>query len=138
MSRSPTPGDARRLGDMLRGAIPNKDPSELLMPVTDEHALRQFEIEALRQITDNLRRLNEKMDKQGDDIRSIDARLIRIESNSVSASVQKLQEEVDNLQSDKDRRDGAFGLANALRVWIPVFVAMIVVIIVVLKANGKL
>jgi hypothetical protein len=110
----------------------------LMMPVEEETALRQFEIEALRQITDNLRRLNDKMDKQGDDIRAIDARLIRIESNSVSTAVTKLEAEVEVLKVDKNRRDGAFGLVEwAFKNW-PGIVAFFALIAVILAATGKL
>lgn len=43
-----------------------------------------------------------------------------------------------SLEAERARREGALGLANALRVWIPVLVALIVVVLVVLKANGKI
>lgn len=112
--------------------------AELLMPVTDEHALRQFEIEALRQITDNLKRLNEKMDKQSDDIRSIDARLIRIESNSVSASVQKLETEMESIKAERNRREGAFGLVEWLFKNWPGILGFFALVFIVLEATGRI
>jgi septal ring factor EnvC (AmiA/AmiB activator) len=108
------------------------------MPVPEDSALRQFEIEALRQITDNLRRLNDKMDKQGDDIRSMDARLIRIESNSVSAAVRKLEEEVEALKRERDRRAGAFGLFEwMVKNWAGL-VGLVLAIVLVLQATGRI
>lgn len=89
-----------------------------MMPVTDEFALRQFEIEALRQITDNLRRLNDGQEKiiegqveQGKSIHAIDTRLTRIESNSVNKKVAELELKVDALEAERDRRSGAANLA---------------------------
>jgi hypothetical protein len=127
-----------RMGDMLRGAYPVEESSELMMPVTDDHALRQFEIQALRQITDNLRRLNDRSEEQGKVLHSIDARLIRIENNKLEPSVDLLKAEVAALKQDKDRRDGAAGLVNwFLKNWVALgsFVALL---FVVLKSNGKL
>lgn len=96
------------------------------MPVSDEHALRQFEIEALRQITDNLRRMNDRLDRQAESqaeqgkvLHSIDSRLIRIESNKLEPTVEKLQQDVEELKQDKDRRDGALGLAQRLPSSVP-------------------
>lgn len=88
--------------------------SEMLMPVTDDHALRQFELEALRQITDNLKRLNDKAEKHGDVLQGIDSRLIRIESNKLDATVSALVTKVDALEAEKDRREGARGLLNII------------------------
>ncbi len=108
------------------------------MPVSDDHALRQFEIEALRQITDNLKRLNDRSEEQGRTLHSIDNRLIRIESNSVNSDVAALKEKVDGLERERDRREGALGLTNwLLRNWLSL-AGIVVVIAVVLKANGKL
>lgn len=66
--------------------------SEIFMPVTDDHALRQFEIEALRQITDNLKRLNDKMDVQSDKMNAMDVRLARIESNRIDGDVSTIRQ----------------------------------------------
>lgn len=91
------------------------------MPVSDEQALRQFEIEALRQITDNLKRLNDGQAKiidgqaeQGRSIHAIDTRLTRIESNSVNKKVAELEAKVDALEAERDRRHGASNLASVI------------------------
>lgn len=97
----------------------------LMMPVPDEHALRQFEIEALRQITDNLRRLNDGQAEQGKVLHSIDNRLTRIESATVSADVETLKTKVDALERDKDRREGAMGLATWFKDFGPWLLAII-------------
>lgn len=130
--------ETERMGETLRRGFPADVKPELMMPVTDENALRQFQIEALRQITDNLKRLNDKMDKQGDELRSIDARLIRIESNSVSASVQKLQEEVGDLRAEKFRRDGALGLFQwTFKNW-PGVIGFFALVALILKSTGRI
>lgn len=88
--------------------MPEKQtPPDLLMPVSDEHALRRFEIEALQRINDNLRLLNTGQAELVKGMHSIDIRLTRIESNSVSAEVAELKGEVDDLKEDKARRAGA-------------------------------
>ena len=131
-------GAAAEAGAALRSAFSDDGPGKLMMPVSEESALRQFEIEALRQITDNLRRLNDKMDKQSDDIRSIDARLIRIESDSVNAAVRKLEGEVEALKQDKNRRDGALGLVEwTVKNW-PGLIGLVLMIVVVLQATGTI
>ena len=93
--------------------MPDKTP-ELLMPVSDEQAIKQFEIEALRQLTDNLRRLNthaektnEALTRTNDALHAIDIRLTRIESNSVNSDVEKLKSEIESLKLDKASRSGA-------------------------------
>jgi hypothetical protein len=100
-------------------------PAEMLVPVSDDHALRQFELEALRQITDNLRRLNDKADKQGEFLQTMDGRLIRIESNKLDDTVTTLAAKVDALESDRDRRDGAIGLAKGMPGVVPWIVSLV-------------
>lgn len=85
----------------------NPKPPELLMPVSDEHALRRFEIEALQRINDNLRLLNTGQAELVKGMHSIDIRLTRIESNSVNAEVKELKEKVEELTLDKATRSGA-------------------------------
>lgn len=82
-------------------------PPELLMPVSDDHALRQFEIEALQRINDNLRLLNNGQAELVKAMHAIDLRLTRIESNSVNAEVKSLKSEVEELKLDKASRGGA-------------------------------
>jgi hypothetical protein len=110
----------------------------MLMPVSDDHALRQFEIEALRQITDNLRRLNDGQTKIVDSLHSMDARLIRIESASVSAEVAELKGKVEVLEKDHHHRLGAKGFAEWMLRYGPTLAGFLILIVVVLKANGKL
>lgn len=106
---------------------PSQRP-DLLMPVSDEHALRQFEIEALRQITDNLRRLNDGQVEQGKVLHSIDTRLVRIESNSLDSAVKLLITKVDILEADKDRRAGALGFVAWLKDFGPWLLAIMMAI----------
>ena len=107
------------------------------MPVSEDHALRQFEIEALQRINDNLRLLNNGQSKLVEGMHAIDLRLTRIESASVSAEVNELKHQVDDLKKDKYKREGALGLSDwFLRNWFSLG-SMLVVIFVVLRANGK-
>jgi hypothetical protein len=108
------------------------------MPVSDEHALRLIEIEAMRQITDNLKRLNEGQAEQTRTLHSIDLRLTKIESNSVNTKVTELATKVDALESDRDKRDGAITFGNWLLRYGPLLAAVIAIMIVVLAANDKL
>lgn len=84
------------------------------MPVSDEHALRRFEIEALQRINDNLRLLNNGQAELVKGMHAIDIRLTRIESNSVSAEVTELKHEVEDLKEDKAKRAGAVGAVEWL------------------------
>lgn len=106
------------------------------MPVSDEHAMRQFEIEALRQITDNLRRLNDGQAEQGKVLHSIDTRLVKIESNSVANKVGDLERKVDELEADRDRRAGAIGLFEWLFKHWPALVGFVLLVAIILKSNG--
>ncbi len=108
------------------------------MPVSDEHALRQFEIEALRQITDNLRRLNDKSEEQSKVLHSIDSRLIRIESNKLEPAVEELIVKVDALERDKHRRDGAISAWEwVFKNW-PGIIGFFGLIVLILGLTGKL
>lgn len=117
----------------------------MFVQLPDDQAARQFEIEALRQITDNLRRLNAHAEKTNDalertnqGLHAIDIRLTRIESNSVNVDVKELQDKVDLLERAEDRRDGAMSLTNwALRNW-PSLIGLLTIAFLVLQANGKL
>ncbi len=108
------------------------------MPVSDEHALRQFEIEALRQITDNLKRLNDGQAEQLRALHGIDNRLTRIESNSVNAKVTTLEGKVDALESDRDKRVGAIGAIEWLGKHWPLIALLVGAIMFVLRTEGKL
>lgn len=94
------------------------------MPVSEEHALKQIEIEALRQITDALKRLNERSDKQAELLVDVRERLIRIESNKVDSRVEDLERKVDELEADRNRRLGALGAAEWLSRFGPWLVAV--------------
>lgn len=111
------------------------------MPVSDDHALRQFEIQALQRINDNLRLLNDGQGKMVESMHSIDIRLTRIESNSVSNDVTELKREVEELKEDKFQRDGAARLASGAMRNGPALLTLlsaVIVVIVVLIANGKI
>lgn len=105
------------------------------MPVSDDQAMAQFQIEALRQITDNLRRLNDNIAEQTKTLHAVDLRLTKIESNSVNSKVAALEDKVDSLERDRDKRDGATGLATwVFKNW-PGVIGFIMLMFVVLEAN---
>lgn len=80
------------------------EPRKILMPVDDEGAVRQMEVEAFRQIADGIKSLN-------NDMRDVRERLIRIESNQLDRTVQDHANRIAALESDRQRRDGALGIA---------------------------
>lgn len=122
--------------------MPSSDPMlgkpELLMPVTDEHALRQFEIEALRGINDVLKNLRDDAKEDRKLLHDIHTRVIRIESNRISEEVEVLKREVDDLKEEKFRREGALSFGNWLLRYGPIMAGLIGLIVVILAANGKL
>lgn len=83
------------------------DRGQLLMPTSDVDAAKLIEIEALRSIADNLKRLNDSAVETGKTITDVRERLIRIESNRVDTRVEELEKKVEDLERDKYRRDGA-------------------------------
>lgn len=108
------------------------------MPVSDEHALRQFEIEALQRINDNLRLLSQQQQKLVDSLHSIDIRLVKIEANNISSEVEELKKEVEELKTEKNKRDGAVNLATWIfRNW-PGVVAFLAAVFGFLKLTGKI
>ncbi len=100
------------MGTILRSVMSDEPQPELMMSVSEDHALRQMEIQALRQITDNLSRLNTSFDKLHDAVQGVDRRLIRIESNKLEPAVEKLRNEVDQLKDERSQRIGAMNLGQ--------------------------
>lgn len=76
------------------------EPRKIMMPVDDEGAVRQMEVEAFRQIADGIKLLNT-------DMRDVRERLIRIESNQLDRQVKSQGDRIDALERDRDKRDGA-------------------------------
>lgn len=117
---------------------------EMLMPVTDDHALQQFQIEALQRINDNLRLLNngqtetvKALGEMRESLHGIDIRLVRIESKSVSKEVEALKAKVDDLESDRDKRVGAVNLGNWIfRNW-PGVLGFVAMVVLMLQVTGK-
>jgi len=78
-------------------------------------------------------------------MQEIRERLIRIEENRVGEDLKKLTEvvaghtaSIDELETERDRRDGATSLLNwLLKNW-PAIIGFVALFAVVLKANGKL
>ena len=108
------------------------------MPVSDEHALRQFELEALRGINDVLKDLRSDAKEDRKILHDVRDRVVRIESNKMEADVQRLKEEVEELKEEKLRRDGALGLVQwTFRNW-PAVIGYFALIAAIVAANGKI
>lgn len=125
--------------------MPSTGPRDLLMPVTDDHAARLIEIEALRQITDNLKGLRDEIKEARSDVSDVRERVIRIESNQLDRQVErntetigKLQERIDALERDKDRRDGAVSAWDWLFKNWPGVIGFFALIMLILALTGKL
>ena len=126
-----------------RRALP--DRGEIMMPVPEEAALRQMEIEVMRSIQRSfdttarqLESMNGKIDRQGDALTDVRERLIRIEEGRYGAKVEELQADVDLLKTEKAMRDGAIGLVNWFgRNWL-ILVLIIFVAALLLRVGGKL
>jgi|SRR5690349_14923982 len=83
------------------------EPRKIIMPVDEDGAVRQMEVEAFRQIADGIKGLNT-------DMRDVRERLIRIESNQLDRTVQEHTTRITALETDKNRRDGAMGFGGWL------------------------
>lgn len=118
------------------------------MPVSDEGAALQFFVEAMKQNTVALQQVGKTMqgmqEEQKETLRLVHdtrERIIKIESGSVSADISELKREVEELKEDKAQREGAAKLASgALRngPMMVTILAALIVVIVVLIANGKI
>jgi len=82
-------------------------PRKFMMPVDEEAAVRQMEVEAFRQIADGIKLLNT-------DMRDVRERLIRIESNQLDRQVKSQGERIDALERDRDKRDGASNILTTI------------------------
>jgi hypothetical protein len=129
--------------------MPNREPRpELLMPISDEGAALQFFVEAMKANTAALEQVGKTMrgmqDEQKETLKLVHdtrERVIRIESASINADVIELKREVEELKDDKLRREGAARLASGTLRNGPIIVtilATLIVVIVILIANGRL
>lgn len=122
---------------MMPAAASTEAP-EFLMPVSEEHALRQFEIQALQRINDNLRLLNEGQQQLVNGMHNIDIRLTRIEASGDGEELDKVRAEVALLKTEKNQRDGAVNLATWIfRNW-PGILGFVGMLLVILKSMGKI
>jgi hypothetical protein len=106
--------------------------TNLMMPVSDQKAINLIEIEALRQITDNLRRLNDQSEAQTKMLHTMDKRLDRIEQNKLDRAVDQLQTRLSALEQEKFKRDGVVGAAEWLSKFGPWLLAFAMAVIAVM------
>lgn len=109
---------------------------EIMMPHTTPEALSLAEIHAMRQVADSIRHMGEQtvahmaastraMEKLGEKVDGMNTRLIRLEEAKHGREIERLQKSLDNfigrldaLESDRDKRNGALGLAGWLhKLW---------------------
>lgn len=113
------------------------DKPKLMMAVSDENASQLIEIEAMRQIVDNLRRLNDRSEEQSKLMHNMDKRLDRIEQNKLDRMVEKIVERVDALERKEDRREGAMGLAKWVKDFGPWLLAVLLAMVAALGWEHK-
>lgn len=101
--------------------MPDRNRPEMLMPVSDEGAALQFFVEAMKANTAALEQVGKTMrgmqDEQKETLKLVHdtrERVIKIESGGISSMVTanrneitSIKRELDDLQRDRDRRDGA-------------------------------
>lgn len=118
---------------------------EVVMAVPQEAALRQIEIEAMRGILDNLRRINDQQIEQTKALHSIDKRLVRVEESKIStevvelkAAIREIRKDLEILKEEKTRREGAVGLVEWVFKHWPGAVGFILVVILILRMTGQI
>jgi len=105
-----------------------REPTKLMMSVEPAEAASLANIEALRLVVSNLEKLGDRLDRiderwtkrfdeQADVLGKVHTRLTRIESNRLDSTVKsidervgKLDDRVDALETERDKRDGATGV----------------------------
>jgi hypothetical protein len=123
--------------------MPDKPSGEIIMPVPDDMALRQFEIQAMRGILDNLERLNNGQAEMLNTVHQIDARLIRQETRNeqfaeLKEELKEAQADIARLKSDRDKRTGAVNLVEwIIRHW-PGVLGFFLLVGIILNSKGKL
>lgn len=83
------------------------EPRKIIMPVDEEAAVRQMEVEAFRQIADGMKALNT-------DMRDVRERLIRIESNQLDRQVKEHADRLTKLETGSARQAGAMDIVTAI------------------------
>lgn len=119
--------------DRIMASVEPADVAQVAMIETQRAIARSVDaaVRTMEGMQSEIRVLNEKVD----DVRE---RVVRIEAAAVDAKLAVLEKDVDILKADKERRDGAFQFADTVRRWAPALVAIIFVILMFLRATGRL
>jgi CRISPR/Cas system type I-B associated protein Csh2 (Cas7 group RAMP superfamily) len=123
--------------------------TEFMMPVPPEGAAMQFFIEALKANTaetkgmrDDLRAERQERREDRKKLDDIYDRVVRIEEQRISARVESLDQRVNALEADKDKRDGATSALASLWKNLPsigaVIIGVVSIAFLILKASGKI
>lgn len=101
--------------------MPAETIREVMMSMPEDKALQQAEIHVLRQISENLSALTNRLEKFVDKVDDIQFRVIRLEEQRVSKAVDELKsllskatDRINDLESHRDRVLGASDLWNWL------------------------
>lgn len=121
---------------------------DFLVPASEGGAALQFFVEAMKANTAALQQVSKTMqgmqDEQKETLRLVHdtrERVIKIESGGQPGLIAELKADVENLKSDKLRRDGATNFASGAIRNAPAIITLIstiVIVAMVLFANGKL
>lgn len=90
----------------------------------------------LREVVHAVNNLSGKFDGLSREV--IGLGVIGTEVADIKRRVSDLENEADELKEDRDRRMGAFGFANSLRLWAPALLALLGIGVMILKSMGKL
>jgi hypothetical protein len=89
----------------------------------------RFQFQVIQELAQSVRAMGETQTRMLE-------RLARIEEHRVHEAVHALTARVDNLEGDRDRRDGALGMLGTIKSWAP-FLAMLFSAACVLWLYGR-
>jgi len=90
----------------------------------------------LREVVHSMNNTSSKIDALTREV--VEIKGIAVAVAAIDARLKVVETKVDSLETDRSRLDGALSLANMLRIWVPVLLGVITIVIVVLRANGKI
>lgn len=121
------------------------DTPEFMTPARSTDVALSAMIETQRAIADSVKAaaktmegMQAEMRAMGGEVRDVRERVVRIEAVAVDKRVAELEKDVDLLKADKAGRDSVSKFAETVRRWMPSAVAIIFVIILFLRATGRL
>lgn len=119
--------------DKIMASMEPAEVAQVAMIETQRAIARSVDaaVKTMEGMQTEIRGLN---DKVGD----VRERVIKIEAAAVDAQLSDLRKDVEILKADKARTEGMSQFAETVRRWMPSVVAIIFVIILFLRATGRL